>query len=366
MRGSILVVGAGIAGQACALALEQEGLECTVIDQRDGSYGLGMGLNLPGNAVRVLDDLGVGDQVAAAGVPVRRREYRNGAGRLLFETDDAAFWRGVGSPLCVRHGHLLHALAGTRSVERGTRALLVQPDAGVVEIEGESELRHYDFVIGADGVHSAMRPAVAEGNPTPSAMTQSSWRFIVANPGVDCWTAWSGARGTCLMIPVDPDHVYGYAASTRGGETADHQWLADTFADFPDLVTRAVESVLSGASELHHSPVVEVRLKRWHKGRLVLVGDAAHATGPVWAQGVAMALEDATVLAELLARTQDWSLVGEDFERRRRARVDHAQAATDKFSRLARLPTWIRDLAAPALGPRAYREAYGLLRQPAT
>ena len=119
--------------------------------------------------------------------------------------------------------------------------------------------------------------------------------------------------------------------------------------------------------ELHHAPTNEVRLEHWHYGRLVLIGDAAHATGPVWAQGVAMALEDALVLGELLALTpaEHWEEVGPTFERLRRPRVEHVQSATDKMSRLAALPGWLRDLIAPILGPKNYRAAYAPLRTPA-
>jgi 2-polyprenyl-6-methoxyphenol hydroxylase-like FAD-dependent oxidoreductase len=78
-----------------------------------------------------------------------------------------------------------------------------------------------------------------------------------------------------------------------------------------------------------------------------------------------MALEDALVLADLLAARSDWSGVGAEFERLRRPRVGHVQAATDKMSRLAGLPARLRDLVAPVLGPRAYRDAYRPLRTPA-
>jgi len=84
----------------------------------------------------------------------------------------------------------------------------------------------------------------------------------------------------------------------------------------------------------------------------------------VWAQGVAMALEDALVLGELLARTpaEHWTGMGAAFERVRRPRVDHVQSATDKMSRLAALPGWLRDVGAPILGPMNYRAAYAPLR----
>jgi 2-polyprenyl-6-methoxyphenol hydroxylase-like FAD-dependent oxidoreductase len=76
-----------------------------------------------------------------------------------------------------------------------------------------------------------------------------------------------------------------------------------------------------------------------------------------------MALDDALALADLLAAHSDWATVGAAYERRRRPRVAHVQRATDRMSRLAARPAWIRDLAAPVLGPRAYRAAYEPLRR---
>ncbi len=363
---SILVVGAGIAGLAVARALGERGLGCTVAEQRSSAPRLGMGLNLPGNAVRALEALGVADQVLAHGVPVRRREYRNGRGRLLFSVDDEAFWQGVGGPVCVRHGHLLDALRppGLDAATHGTHVVEARPGPRGVDVlfEGE-EGRRYDFVVGADGVHSSMRGAIVGDAVRPSSMTSSSWRFVADNPGVDCWTAWSGSTETILLIPVEPGRVYGYAASTRGGATGTvPDWLRDAFARFPTPVTEVIDNVLADGGELHHAPVDEVRVSRWHNGRLVLIGDAAHATGPVWAQGAAMALEDALALVGLLGVSSDWTGVGAEFDRLRRPRVAHVQAATDRMSRLARLPGPLRDLVAPLLGPRAYRAAYEPLR----
>lgn len=368
MSGSVLVVGGGIAGRALARALALRDVPCTLVEQRSPPEGLGAGLNLPGNAVRALAELGVAEQVVRRGVPVHRREYRNARGRLLFAVDDAAFWRGVGTPVCVRHGYLLQALAPPPPtvVLHGTRVVAVQPRSAGVEVafeSGDAEL--HDFVVGADGVHSATRSVIDRHGVRPSAMTRSSWRMIADDPGVDCWTVWSGPVATFLMIPVAPGRVYGYAASTRGAATGeDLQWLRRTFARFPEPVTAVVDAVLAGGSEVHHAPVEEVRLPRWHRERLVLVGDAAHATGPVWAQGAALALEDALVLARLLAGTHDWDRVGATFERERRPRVDHVQAATVTMSRLARLPGPVRDGTAPWFGPRAYRRAYEPLRAP--
>ena len=133
-----------------------------------------------------------------------------------------------------------------------------------------------------------------------------------------------------------------------------------TFAGFPDPVPAAV----AHRTSLYHSPVEEVRIDRWSAGRVVLIGDAAHATAPVWAQGAALAVEDALVLADLLATHADWSAVGAEYERRRRPRVAHVQAMTDRFSRAAGLPAWFRDTVLPFVGPRTYRQTYEPLRMP--
>jgi 2-polyprenyl-6-methoxyphenol hydroxylase-like FAD-dependent oxidoreductase len=373
MTSRLLVVGGGIAGFGMVRALLLRDVPCTLVERLSAPPVAGMGLNLPGNAVRALAALGLADEVVGCGVPIRRREYRNKAGRLLFAVDEAAFWGAVGPSVCLRRGDLLDILrAATAEVTPrwNTPVDHAEPaDDGVrVQLGAGPATETYDFVVGADGVHSSVRRAVLPAsNPRLSLMTEASWRFIAPNPGVDCWTVWSGAQGTFGLIPVDSEQVYGFAQATRGGAAGDDpRWLETTFADFPGPVATTVAALLADPGRLYHAPVEEVRCERWSRGRLALIGDAAHATAPVWAQGAALALEDAIVLADLLAGRSDWRGVGAEFERRRRPRVAHVQAATDKMSRLAAMPARLRDLVAPVLGPRAYREAYRPLRAPVT
>jgi 2-polyprenyl-6-methoxyphenol hydroxylase-like FAD-dependent oxidoreductase len=92
MMGRLLVVGGGIAGFGMVRALLLREVPCTQVERLSAPPVAGMGLNLPGNAVRALDALGLADEVIARGVPIRRREYRNKAGRLLFAVDEEAFW----------------------------------------------------------------------------------------------------------------------------------------------------------------------------------------------------------------------------------------------------------------------------------
>ena len=125
-----------------------------------------------------------------------------------------------------------------------------------------------------------------------------------------------------------------------------------------------MQAALDDAQTPYQAPVEEIRIDTWHRGPVILIGDAAHATGPVWAQGAASAVEDALVLAEVLASHSDWTTAGAAWQRRRRPRIDHIQAATDRMSRLAGLPGWLSHSLAPFAGPRTYQATYAPLREP--
>ena len=366
----VLIVGGGIAGFALAQALHREAIPAVVFDRLAGPPDAGLAINLPGNGIRALGALGMADGIAKLGAPIRRREYRNGRGRLLFSVDEDAFWGEAARSRCVRRTDLLALLSAglpAGSVRWNSAVTSIRSTPTEVEVElADGTTETGGLVVGADGVRSVVRKAMLGDIALRTGLlSAASWRFMAPNPGVEGWTSWSGPEGTFLLISLDAEHVYAYASATRGGSVADDpEWLRATFAAFPDPVPQVVATALARPESLYHSPVEEVRIERWSQGRVVLVGDAAHATAPVWAQGGALAIEDALVLAELLASHEDWGRIGEAYESRRRPRVAHVQAKTDKLSRAAGLPSWVRDTVLPLLGPYTFREAYGPLRTP--
>jgi 2-polyprenyl-6-methoxyphenol hydroxylase-like FAD-dependent oxidoreductase len=169
---------------------------------------------------------------------------------------------------------------------------------------------------------------------------------------------WAGPSGLFLLIPLGNGEVYGWASSDVD---AGHG-LAHVFGQFPPEVRRTAAFLDAHPDSLHHSPLEEVRIPAWGNERVVLIGDAAHATAPVWAQGGALAFEDANALSAILAGTDDWSQAAARFEAVRRRRVAHVQAMTDKMSKAARLPAAIRNLLLPFVGPKNYRATYSPLR----
>ncbi|GIJ49315.1 putative salicylate hydroxylase [Virgisporangium aliadipatigenens] len=361
----ILVVGAGIAGLALVRALTKHGIDAVAFDKRPGTTTEGLGINLPGNAIRALDEVGVGVPLRQLGPPVDRREYRTPRGRLLFTVDEREFWGEPLVPRCVLRPDLAAALADglpVDSIRWNASVSAVRATHAGAEVElADGTIERGDLVVGADGVRSTVRESVFPGAArTVSPVSATSLRFVGRDPGgIDAWTLWSDAKGAMLLIPMSGGRLYGYASATQGDTIGtDRTWIEATFAKYPE----PVRTVVATLGDVYHSPVEEVRIPRWHAGRAVLIGDAAHAIAPFWAQGGALAVEDALVLADVLAGGLDASKAGAAFEERRRARVEHVRAATDRLARTAAMPTWLRDLALPFAGPKAYREAYGPLR----
>ena len=363
----VLIAGGGIAGLATAAALGRRGIPSVVLERRDQALDAGLGINLPGNAVMALGALGLGDGLERLGAPLGRREYRNRRGRLLFSVDEDAFWGVEARPRCVLRGELLSLLRtavpeGTVRLGAEVRASVETADRVTVELrDGTHE--NGALLVGADGVRSTVRALAGSGQaPQAASLSRSSWRFVTRNPGVDCWVVWSGGSDTVLFIPLGDERLYGWAAVANDATSFDEVTAA--FDDFPHQVREVLAAAASERVPPFLSPLEEVKPTAWTHGRVVLVGDAAHATAPVWAQGAALAIEDALVLAEILAGAAEWNDAGREFERRRRRRVEHVQTMTDRLSRAARLPPWLRDPILRAVGPRSYRTTYEPLRNP--
>jgi 2-polyprenyl-6-methoxyphenol hydroxylase-like FAD-dependent oxidoreductase len=361
----VLVVGGGIAGLGAAAALRQRGVPAVVHERRPTWPDGGLGLNLPGNAVVALQALGLGEALDGMGAPVRRREYRNHRGRLWFAVDEDAFWGPAAGPRCVIRSELhdaLRSLLAREDLRLGADVRDVRVLDDGVELEpATGQVERGGALIGADGVRSTIRGLVSgDHSPQAALLSSASWRFVTRNPGVDCWVAWTGPAGTALLIPVGGDRVYGWVSMRQ--ETKDFGRVLAAFAGYPRPVPDALAAAGEEAVPPHLSPLEEVRPAAWTPGRVVLIGDAAHATAPVWAQGAALAVEDGLALADLLSTDPDWAGAGAAFERRRRARVEHVQHMTDRLSRSAGLPPWLREVLLPVIGPRTYRATYGPLR----
>jgi FAD-dependent urate hydroxylase len=178
-----------------------------------------------------------------------------------------------------------------------------------------------------------------------------------------------GRRTAFLTLPLDDDHVYCYCdvvspPARESPERGPAQRLSELFSEFAEPAATLLDAVDAGA-DIHISRVEEVALDRWARERVVLIGDAAHATSPNMAEGAAMALEDALVLSDCLRRSPAIPDAIAAFEARRRPRTDWVRAQTHRRDHTRYLPPTLRDNVLRFLGRRIFHANYRpLLDQP--
>jgi 2-polyprenyl-6-methoxyphenol hydroxylase-like FAD-dependent oxidoreductase len=373
-RRRVLIVGGGIAGLALAPMLARTGVAVEVIEREPAWRLAGTGIYLPGNAARALRALGLEARVASRAVEIARQRFFDHHGRLLFEVDVAELWAAVGPCLALRRAELrtiLRDAAGDVPIRIGLALERLAQRDGIVSVGfSDGTSGEYDLVVGADGIHSAVRRLTFEPTAVPRPVGQVGWRFLAPRPpGVTTWSVMLGRGTAFLTLPVDGDRVYCYCdvVSPRAHDTPERrppQRLSELFSEFADPAATLLDA-LDPAADIHVSTIEEVALDRWAQGRVVLVGDAAHATSPNMAQGAAMALEDALVLTDCLRRTPAIPDAITAFHARRRPRTDWVRAQTHRRDHTRYLPPTIRDNVLRLVGRRIFHANYRpLLDQP--
>ena len=358
----ILIVGAGIAGLAAARTLARVGFSAEVVERQPAWGEAGTGIYLPGNAARALRALGLEQAVSQRGVVIPRQRVSDHRGRLLVEVDLAQLWDGVG-PCLALHRADLHAVLvdGARDVplRMGADVRGLHEQDGTVSVEfGDGTAGEYDLVIGADGIRSTVRRLAFGDDATARPVGQVGWRFVTACPPViKTWSVMLGHRTAFLTIPIGDRRVYCYCdVVSSSGENRDED-LGRLFSGFAEPVPELLDSV-AALDLVHRSTIEEVALDSSARGRVVLIGDAAHATSPNMAEGAAMALEDALVLAECLARLEPVAAALSAFEVRRRPRTDWVRAQTHRRDRTRYLPVAVRNAVLRVFGRRIFRSNY--------
>jgi 2-polyprenyl-6-methoxyphenol hydroxylase-like FAD-dependent oxidoreductase len=312
----ILVIGGGIGGLTAAIALRARGHEVDVIE-RDPDWSVyGVGIIQQSNVVRAMSALGLLDDYLSAGVGFDAVEIFLPDGTMVARVPSPRLVEG--KPANVGIGRrALHKVLGDRALASGATVRLgviaetIVDDGNGVDVRfSDATAQRYDLVIGADGVYSQTRSALFPEAPEPQFTGQAVWRYNFPRPtGLDALQVYNGRTGVGL-VPISSTLMYmyvttpepdnprypreGLAATMRGKltETAPAiRALAEQIIDDDGVVYRPLEGLLVEGP--------------WHKGRVVLLGDAVHATTPHLGQGAGMAIEDSLVLADELSRHDD-------------------------------------------------------------
>ena len=224
----------------------------------------------------------------------------------------------------------------------------------------------YDLVVGADGVNSTVRRIgfrqIRRAISAPSAGEPSPATRPASTAGRRCrqWP-YPGA------IPISPTDIYVYAdirvKKDAIGEFSARSPLTPLFAGFAAPVFPLIEN-LPASSEVHFGRIEQMQMAKWVKGRVVVIGDAAHASSPSMAEGGGMALEDALVLAEAIAAVPNLDRALAEYEARRRPRVEWVQAQCQARDRMRTLPALARSAILKVFGQTLYRRSYTPLLKP--
>ncbi len=340
----ILIVGAGIGGLTLANALKQKGLQATIIERAPELKGIGAGIILGSNAVAVLKTLELSKPIEAAGQITSNGVITDEKARPFSEFRFGSEGASSVQAVAIVRAALHHILAEpVKDLIQTNCALehLEQTPEGVVATFGNHEKEIFDAVIGADGVNSRTRTFVNDAKP--HYMGYSSHRFLVPNDtaltdAVEMW----GPGIRLGLIPVGGGQLYGFTTYNAAANIEMRlEELLQRFSVFEGEAPKVLKQ-LKSQTELIHTRISEVCSDTWVKGRIALLGDAAHAMTPNLGQGAGMSIEDAYVLANELGRTEKIEAALQNYEQQRMARVLNIQT---KARRLGWLEQWENPIA---------------------
>jgi 2-polyprenyl-6-methoxyphenol hydroxylase-like FAD-dependent oxidoreductase len=367
-----IIIGGGIGGPVAAMFLKRAGIEAHIYEAQPApDDDQGYFLNVASNGLHVLRALGLDAQVAAEGFPIPRMVMWNGSGKRLGEVRNGVA-PGQGAVSVVAKRGALHRLVREAALRQGVPISWGKTLADIDITAGQQVVARFadgttargDLLIGSDGIHSRTRQIIDPGAPKPA------YTGLISCGGY--------ARGTSLAPTPDTQHFifgkrafFGYFVKQSGEiywfsniaypgaprrselEAIGHaEWqrrLLDAHQGDPPFVQEIIRATAGpiGAYPIYDVPSTPI----WHKGPVVLLGDAAHATSPSAGQGSSLAMEDAMMLAKCLRDAPAIEDAFAAYEKLRRGRAERVvkfsrqrgnnKAASNAISR------WLRDLMLP-------------------
>jgi len=327
----VLVIGGGFAGMSAAIEMRKRGVEVDLVEIDEGWRSYGAGITLGGATLRVFRMLGIldaflergnaadgalvhmpdGTRIATLPTPRVAGDEVPGAGAIMrpvLASILADATRAAGAKVTLGHTFT--------SIDQDADGATVELTNGVTG--------RYDLVIGADGLFSKVRETVFPDAPKPAYTGQCVWRAVVDRPAeVETAMMWLGPKVKVGINPVSKTQAYIFVtvdqpAKLRLNESEYLGLFKKLLEPFTAPLVVSLREGLNESNSIVYRPLEALMLPRpWHKGRVTLIGDAAHATTPHLASGACIGMEDAVVLAEELERADDVEAGLVAFEERR-------------------------------------------------
>jgi 2-polyprenyl-6-methoxyphenol hydroxylase-like FAD-dependent oxidoreductase len=313
----VLIIGGGIGGLSTAIALQKKGVQTEVWEKNSEWNVYGVGIIQASNQLRELGVLGVADECLAQGCEFPGWRFYNAAGDVLNEVPTPrADHYPANNGISRRDLHQIlldNAIKNGAIVKMGLTFSKIDNRENSVYVEStEGTSGEYDLLVGADGIRSLVRSEVFGKEYQPNFVGQGGWRYPMAKPeGLEWSGLVYGKKNKAVIVPMGPDSIYITAVSPeslneRMPEDQLHLMMQDRLKEFGGIVAELREKIVN-PKEVVYRPYEEFLMPSpWYRGRVLLIGDAVHSSPPQLGQGAALAIEDAVVLADLVA--QDYEI----------------------------------------------------------
>jgi len=326
----VLIVGAGIGGLSLSIGLRRAGIEAEIVELQNEFNVYGVGIIQLGNAIRALDAIGVAEETVKRGSPYGMVKMCAPNGFQFAETGTPPMNRfniiHNGISRRILHDVLYEAAVANGVVFRmGVTASEIKNEANNATVKFTDDTEGvYDLVVGADGINSKIRGLVF-GNYEPKYIGSSVWRYPFKRPGeLETGYMFFGKKTKVGLIPMTADTIYMFIVAAEGVDNP--IILKEEFiprmkahlAEYPvKLVADRIEEI-TDVSKAVYSPLKTLMMPApWYKNRVVMIGDAVHASIPQLGSGAALAIEDAVVLSEELQKEQSVEEALGNFMKRR-------------------------------------------------
>jgi 2-polyprenyl-6-methoxyphenol hydroxylase-like FAD-dependent oxidoreductase len=326
----VLIVGGGLSGTSAALALQREGIDVEIVEKEPVWSAMGTGITLMGPAMRALKQLGVLEECLSEGSGCSEMGLFNAEGERLHTLEIHGLlgpdWPAVGGMMRPTLHRILAESASEKgvSVRTGTTVRSLEQSADAVEVElSDGSKESYDLVLAADGLRSQIREMVfGDEAPQPQPLGQVVWRALLRRPAsVTGEFQFYGPGLKTGFTPLGPDKMYQFLVQPFDSDLPTREERPARMRELLEVFGGVVAEVREQITEPEQVDVRKlywlIMPRPWYRGRVLLIGDAAHATTPQLAMGGAIALEDGIVLGELLAAESDLETALESFMDRR-------------------------------------------------